>query len=92
MPAAQNLNAKLKAVTEGKPTAEHATTRPSISMPASASAVLAAIDPEATQPSIPSLSITNRNTSIEDFGSNSSRTAGKSDCWMRTETDLSSAS
>lgn len=61
-------------------TTEHATTRPSISIPACASAVLAAMDPEETQPSIPSFSITKRYISIEDFGNNSNRTAGKRDC------------
>ena len=61
-------------------------------MPALASAVLAATDPEATQPSKPSFSMTKRNMSIDDFGSSSSRTAGNRDCWIKTDTERSSAS
>ena len=47
-------------------------TRPSISIPASARAVLAATDPEATQPSMPSFSKIVMKTSMHDFGSSSS--------------------
>jgi hypothetical protein len=45
-----------------------------MSIPASASAVVAAIEPAATQPSIPSFSMMVRNISMVDFGSSSSRT------------------
>lgn len=55
-------------------TAEHDTTNPSISIPASASAVLTAMEAEAMTPSIPSASITVTKTSIVDLGSSSSLT------------------
>ena len=55
-------------------TPEHDTTRPIISIPASASAVLAAIEPAATQPSTPSFSTMMRKISTVDFGRSSSRT------------------
>ena len=61
-------------------TAEHAMTRPSISIPASANAVLAATEPDAIQLSIPSFSIMVRKMSIVDFGRSSSRTAGSNAC------------
>jgi hypothetical protein len=54
-------------------TAEHDATSPSISIPASASAVLAANDPDAIQPSIPSFSMIVIKTSMVDFGNNSRR-------------------
>jgi hypothetical protein len=55
-------------------TAEHDVTRPRISIPASARAVVAAMDPAATQPSMPSVSMTVRKMSTVDFGSVSRRT------------------
>ena len=55
-------------------------TRPSISIPASANAVLAATEPDAIQLSIPSFSIMVRKMSIVDFGRSSSRTAGSNAC------------
>jgi hypothetical protein len=61
-------------------------------MPASARAVLAAIDPEATHPSIPSVSTTVMKISIVDFGNNSNRTEDTSDWCIATAIDLSSAS
>jgi hypothetical protein len=73
-------------------TAEHDTTSPSISIPASASAVLAAIEPAATQPSIPSFSIILTNTSILDFGNSSRRTEASRACCICVAIDLSSAS
>ena len=59
-------------------TAEHDVTRPIISIPASANAVLAAVVAAAMQASIPSASMTVMNTSIVDLGSSSRRTAGTS--------------
>jgi len=53
--------------------AEHAETSPSISIPASASAVLAATDADAIHPSIPSFSMIVMKTSMVDFGNNSRR-------------------
>jgi len=51
-----------------KLTEQQATTIPSISMPASANAVLAAMEAEATQLSRPSFSITVMKTSMVDLG------------------------
>ena len=59
---------------EGWLTAAQDTTRPNISIPASARAVLAATVPVATQESIPSFSIIVRKTSIVDLGKSSRRT------------------
>lgn len=59
-------------------TAEQATTSPNISIPASARAVLAATEPDAMHPSIPSASIMTMKMSIVDFGSSSKRTEDKS--------------
>lgn len=56
------------------PTVAHDMTRPIISMPASARAVLAATVPEAMHPSIPSASMMVRNISTVDFGTSSRRT------------------
>lgn len=67
-------------------------TRPSISTPASANAALAATEPDAMQPSIPSFSMMVRKISIVDFGRSSSRTAGSNACCICTARDLSSAS
>jgi hypothetical protein len=53
-------------------TAVHAVTRPNISIPAFARAALAAAVAAATQLSMPSFSKTYMNTSIVDFGNNSS--------------------
>jgi hypothetical protein len=49
-------------------------TSPNISIPASASAVLAAMEPAAMHPSSPSFSMIVIKISIVDFGSNSRRT------------------
>jgi len=73
-------------------TAAHDVTSPIISIPASARAVLAATDPEATHPSIPSVSMTVIKISIVDFGNISNRTDEASDWCMATAMDLSSAS
>lgn len=73
-------------------TAEHDTTKPIISIPACASATLAAIAPDAMQLSIPSASIIVMKTSMVDLGNSSSRTAGTKACWICNATDLSSAS
>lgn len=59
---------------DGRLTAEHETTKPNISMPASANAALAAIDPAETHPSIPSFSMIVRKISMLDFGRSSNRT------------------
>lgn len=61
-------------------TAEHDTTKPNMSMPASAKAALAATEPAEIQPSIPSFSIMVMNTSMVDFGNNSNRTAASRAC------------
>lgn len=55
-------------------TAEHDITRPIISIPACVKAVLAAMDPAATHPSIPSVSMIVMNISIVAFGNVSNRT------------------
>lgn len=73
-------------------TPEHDTTRPMMSIPASASAVLAAMEPAAMQPSIPSFSTIVRKISIVDFGNSSSRTDDTIAWCMATAIDLSSAS
>ena len=73
-------------------TAEHDTTNPSISIPASARAVLAAMAPAAMHPSIPSFSMIVTKISIVDFGKSSKRTDDSNACWICTPTDLSSAS
>ena len=73
-------------------TTEHDTTRPITSILASARAVLAAIIPAATQPSIPSVSITVRKISMVAFGSDSSRTEVRMAWWIAIPIDLSSAS
>jgi hypothetical protein len=73
-------------------TAEHDITRPNISIPASARAVLAATEPDATHPSIPSLSMTMIKISIVDFGRSSSLTEESNAWWICTATDRSSAS
>ena len=67
-------------------------TKPSISMPASASAVLAATAPAATQLSSPSFSSTVTKTSIVDFGKRSSRRDGSNDCSISEDIVRSSAS
>lgn len=63
-------------------TAEHEATNPSISIPASANAALAATEPDAMHPSIPSFSMTVMNTSIVDLGRSSRRTADNKACWI----------
>ena len=73
-------------------TAEHDATRPSISIPASARAALAATEPAAMHPSMPSFAMTVMKTSIVDFGRSSSLTADANACWICTETTRSSAS
>lgn len=73
-------------------TAEHDITRPSISIPASAKAVLAATTPEEMHPSILSVSITVIKTSTVDLGKSSNRTDGTRAWCMATAMDLSSAS
>ena len=67
-------------------------TRPNISIPAFARAVLAATVPVATQESIPSFSMIVRKTSMVDLGKSSRRTLGMRDWWMRTAIERSSAS
>jgi len=64
------------------PTTPHAqeVTSPYISIPASARAVLAATEPEATQPSIPSFSMIVTKISIHDLGKRSSLREGRRDC------------
>jgi hypothetical protein len=61
-------------------------------MPASANAVLAAMDPAATQPSMPSVSIMVMKISMVAFGSVSSLTEARMAWWIAIEMDLSSAS
>ena len=61
-------------------TAEHDATSPSISIPACAKAALAATDPEAMHPSMPSFSMIVMNISMVDFGRSSSRTAEANAC------------
>jgi len=73
-------------------TAVHATTKPSISIPAFASAVLAAIEIEAIQASIPSASITITKMSMVDLGKSSSLTDDKRACCTAVAMDRSSAS
>jgi hypothetical protein len=73
-------------------TAEQDVTSPSISIPASARAVLAATEPAAIQPSNPSFSMTVKKTSMVDLGSNSNRTDETSAWCIETAKDLSSAS
>ena len=73
-------------------TAEHDATSPSISIPASAKAALAATDPDAMHPSIPSFSMIVMKMSMVDFGRSSNLTAGARACCIWTATDLSSAS
>lgn len=73
-------------------TAAHDATRPSISIPASARAVLAATVPVATQESIPSFSMIVKKTSIVDLGNSSRRMLETRDWWIRTAIERSSAS
>lgn len=58
-------------------TAEVDTTSPKTSIPASANAALAATDPDAMHPSIPSASMIVRKMSMVDLGSVSSLTEGR---------------
>lgn len=74
------------------PTAEHDVTSPNISIPASASAVLAAIDPDAMHPSIPSFSIMDIKTSMVDLGKSSRQTDDTMAWWTAIAMDRSSAS
>jgi len=72
--------------------AEHDVDKARSSMPASASAVLAAVAPAATHPSIPSFSRTVMKMSMEDFGKRSRRMEGRRDWVIRREIGRSSAS
>ena len=73
-------------------TPEQDITSPIKSIPASARAVLAAMDPAAMHPSIPSFSMIVRNISTVDFGISSSRTDATMALCIATAIDLSSVS
>lgn len=73
-------------------TAAHEVTRPNISIPASASAVLAATEPAATLASTPSDSIITRKMSMVDLGRSSRRTEDSNAWCMATPIVRSSAS
>jgi hypothetical protein len=68
------ISMKSRFWTQSRLTAEHDITKPITSIPAWAKAVLAAIDPAATHPSIPSVSIIVTKISMVAFGKVSNRT------------------
>lgn len=73
-------------------TALHEVTKPKSSIPASASAVLAAIEPAAMLASKPSDSMMMMNMSMVDLGRSSRRTEESNAWWMATPIVRSSAS